>query len=58
MFLRGNRVVMAHSTTRELLYTTPPTEDEGRTEDEPTAGDRSATAESSEANHGRPVADD
>lgn len=49
---------MAHSTTRGLLYTTPPTDDEERTGDEPTAEDRAATAEPGEVNHGRPVADD
>jgi hypothetical protein len=51
------RVVMAHSTTRGLLYTAPPTEDEERTEGELTAGDRATTtAESGERTH--PVADD
>jgi hypothetical protein len=47
---------MAHSTTRGLLYTTPPTDDEERAEDDPTAADRATTAESGERTH--PVADD
>ncbi|WP_435076971.1 hypothetical protein [Halococcus sp. AFM35] len=48
---------MAQSTARGLLYTTPPSEDEERTENEPTR-DRTATAQSGEANRGRAAADD
>jgi hypothetical protein len=59
IFFHGNRLVMAYSTTRGLLYMTPPTEDEDRTATEPTAENHpTATAQSDEANRSRPVADD
>ncbi|WP_256684636.1 hypothetical protein [Halococcus qingdaonensis] len=49
---------MARSTTRGLLYTAPPTDDEERADERPSENASAMTADSDGTNHANAVADD